>query len=85
MTQTANEIINILTQYTNIKDPKVYASITPNGCNPDGKVNEESLKKDLQFFKDRNLIEGNVNVEQVIDHSFVAAAMKELGPYKARR
>lgn len=81
----ANEIINILTQYTNIKDPKVYASITPNGCNPDGKVNEESLKKDLQFFKDRNLIEGNVNVEQVIDHSFVAAAMKELGPYKARR
>jgi len=81
----AAEIIKILTESTNIKDPKVYASITPNGCNPDGKVNEESLRKDMQFFKDRNLIEGNVTVDQVIDHSFVAAALKELGPYKAKR
>jgi len=81
----AAEIIKILTESTNIKDPKVYASITPNGCNPDGKVNEESLRKDLQFFKDRNLIEGNVTVDQVIDHSFVAAALKELGPYKPKR
>ncbi|HZQ63143.1 MAG TPA: ABC transporter substrate-binding protein [Casimicrobiaceae bacterium] len=80
----ANEIIKILTEYTTIKDPKVYASITPNGCNPDGKVNEESLKKDLDFFRERGLIQGNVTVEQVIDHSFVAAAIKELGTYKPK-
>ena len=80
----AGEIIKILTESTNIKDAKVYASITPNGCNPDGKVNEESLRKDLQFFKDRNLIEGNVTVDRVIDHSFVAAALKELGPYNRK-
>lgn len=80
----APEIIAILTQYTNIKDPKIYASITPNGCDPDGKVGEASLRKDLQFFRDRGLIEGNVTVEQVIDHSFVAAALKELGPYKPK-
>ncbi|MDQ6619086.1 MAG: ABC transporter substrate-binding protein [Pseudomonadota bacterium] len=79
------DIINILTQYTNIKDAKIYGAITPNGCNPDGQLNEESLKKDLQFFKDRGLIEGTVNVEQVIDHSFVAAALKELGPYRPKR
>lgn len=80
----ANEIIGILTKHTNIKDPKVYASITPNGCDPDGKVNEASLRRDLDFFRERGLIEGNVKVEQVIDHSFVAAALKELGPYKAK-
>lgn len=81
---SANEIIKILTEYTTIKDPKVYASITPNGCNPDGKLNEESLKKDLDFFRERGLIEGKVVVEQVIDHSFVAAAIKELGTYKPK-
>lgn len=80
----APEIIRILTEYTNIKDPKVYAAITPNGCNPDGQVNEASLRKDLDFFKERGLIEGNVTVDQVIDPSFVNAALKELGPYKAK-
>lgn len=81
---TAQEIIGILTQYTTIKDPKVYASITPNGCNPDGNFNVASLRKDLDFFKERGLIEGNVNVDQVIDASFVNAALKELGPYKPK-
>ncbi|MEP7206409.1 MAG: ABC transporter substrate-binding protein [Casimicrobiaceae bacterium] len=80
----AQEIIKILTEYTNIKDPKVYAAITPNGVNPDGKVNEVSLRKDLDFFRERNLIDGNVRVEQVIDSSFVDAALKELGPYKPK-
>ena len=80
----ASEIIAILTQYTNIKDPKVYQTITPNGVDPDGKVGEASLRKDLDFFKERGLIEGNVAVDQVIDHSFVAAALKELGPYKPK-
>jgi NitT/TauT family transport system substrate-binding protein len=80
----APEIIDILTKYTNIKDPRVYAAITPNGCDPDGKVNETSLRRDLDFFRERGLIEGNVKVEQVIDGSFVAAALKELGPYKAK-
>ena len=47
-------------------------------------MNEESLAKDLQFFRDRGLIEGTVSVQQVIDNSFVNAALKELGPYKRR-
>jgi NitT/TauT family transport system substrate-binding protein len=81
----AEEIIKILTTDTVIKDPAVYKAIVVNGCNPDGKVNVESLKKDLQFFRDRNLIQGDVSVEQVLDHSFVDAALKDLGPYHRRQ
>ncbi len=80
----ANEVIGILTEYTKIKDPAVYRAITPNGCNPDGKVNVASLKKDLQFFKDEGQVTGQVAVEQVLDHSFVEAALKDLGPYKPK-
>ena len=78
----AADIIAILTQYTTIKDAKVYQTITPNGVNPDGRIGEASLRRDLEFFKERGLIEGNVSVDQVIDTSFVAAALKELGSYK---
>jgi NitT/TauT family transport system substrate-binding protein len=46
----ADEIIAILTETTTIKDPGVYKAITSNGVNPDGRINEESLRKDLQFF-----------------------------------
>ncbi len=81
----AEKIIAILNEKTSIKDPNVYRSITPNGVNPDGKVFEDSLKKDLQFFRDRKMIDGNITVEEVIDHSFVAAALKDLGLYQPRK
>jgi len=81
----ADEIVKILTEYTNIQDPNVFRTIVPNGCNPDGKVNEASLKKDFEFYKSQGLIEGNVTVEQAVDASFADAAVKELGPYKPKR
>ena len=76
-----DEIAAILSEYTAVKDPNVYKSIVAQGTNPDGKVNEESLKKDFQFYKEQGLIEGNVNVAQALDNSFVEAALKHLGHY----
>jgi NitT/TauT family transport system substrate-binding protein len=80
----AGEVLAILTEYTSIKDPAVYRSISPQGTNPDGKVHEASLKNDLQFYKEQGLIQGNVTVEQALDNSFVEAALKDLGPYKPK-
>lgn len=80
----AAEIIAILTEYTNVKDPAVHRAIHTQGTNPNGRVNETSLKNDLQFFKEDGLIQGNVTVEQALDHSFADAAVKELGPYQPK-
>jgi len=77
----AEAIIAILTETSNIKDPEVYRMMTPHGCNPDGRVNVSSLKKDWQFFKDQGAISGAVTVDKVLDMSFVEAALKELPPY----
>jgi len=78
----AKEVIAVLTEYTNIKDAAVYAKITPNGINPNGHVNIPSLRKDLDFYKKQGLIEGQIEVDAVVDNSFVDAALKDLGPYK---
>jgi NitT/TauT family transport system substrate-binding protein len=80
----ADEIIAILTQYTNIKDAALYKAITPHGTDPDGKLNVASLKTDLQFYKDEGTVTGPVTVEQVVDTSFVDAAVKSLGQYKRK-
>jgi NitT/TauT family transport system substrate-binding protein len=77
----ADEVISILAASTPIKDPAIYKSITPTGMNPDGKVNVESLASDLAFYKSQGLIEGNVKVLDIVDHSFVASAVQQLGTY----
>jgi len=79
---TANDVISILTEATSIKDPAVYRSITPSAINPNGQLNLASMRKDLQFFKDQGMIEGKVEVEDVVDESFVNDALKQLGTYK---
>lgn len=81
----AAEVIAILAQDTNVKDQALYRKMTPNGIHPDGKLNDASLNKDLQFYREQGYLEGVIALEQVIDSSFAAEAVKQLGPYQARK
>jgi NitT/TauT family transport system substrate-binding protein len=83
--KTAPEVIDILVANTNTKDRKLYAAMIPNGCNPDGSVNVESLKKDYAFYTAQGYSPAGVNLEALVDNSFVEAAVKVLGPYQAAR
>lgn len=78
----ANEVIAILTRSTAIKSAEVFRAITPNGCNPNGYVNIPSLKRDLAFYREQGLVQGDVSVDQVVDSAFVDAALKDVGPYR---
>jgi NitT/TauT family transport system substrate-binding protein len=81
----AADVTAILTEATNLKDPAAYKKITPNSIDPDGKLNLASMRKDLQYFKDQGLIEGNVKVEDIVDESILTEVLKEVGPYKGPR
>jgi NitT/TauT family transport system substrate-binding protein len=80
----ADEVIDILTEYTNVKDPAVYRAINVQACNPNGTVHVPSLKNDLAFFKAQGEVKGAVTVDDVLDNSFAAAAVKDLGVYKKK-
>jgi NitT/TauT family transport system substrate-binding protein len=80
----ADEVIDILTQSTPIKDPAIFRAITPNGCDPNGRINIARLKLDFDFYRRSDLIKGNVTVEQVVDSSFVEMAVLDLGPYRPK-
>jgi NitT/TauT family transport system substrate-binding protein len=81
----AEEVIAILAQDSNVKDKALYQKMLPNGINPDGKVNEASLAKDLQFYRDQGYLERAIGLEKTLDNSFVEHALKVLGPYQAKR
>lgn len=72
--ETAADVIAILAEYTNVKDPRLLAKVTPPGLNPTGRVNEASLQRDLDFFASQGHIRGNVDIKAVVDMSFVEEA-----------
>jgi NitT/TauT family transport system substrate-binding protein len=79
---TSDEVIAILSEATPIKSREIYKSITPTGMNPDGHVNKESLAYDLAFYREQGLVKGAVDLDQVVDGSFVDATLRELGSYR---
>jgi len=74
-------VLDILTEYTPVKDKSIYEESVPNGNDPDGRVNVKSLETDLAFFKAQGLVTGNVTIDQVHDGSFVDTALKSVGRY----
>ncbi len=81
----ADEVVAILTRTTNIKDPKVYRSISPQGCDPDGIPNQKSLQKDFDFYKSQGWINGAITLDKAVNLTFVKQAAAELGPYTPKK
>jgi NitT/TauT family transport system substrate-binding protein len=79
----AEELIELLVRETRYKDPELYRKVVPNGCNPNGYVDRASLEKDLAFYRTHKFVDNEtVGVGDVVDDSFVDAALKTLGSYK---
>ena len=76
------EIIEILARNIPIKDKAAYRNLMAPACDPDGKMNVDSIREDLEFYRSTGLIEGNVKLEQALDTSFIEQAVKEIGPYQ---
>ncbi|MDR2240537.1 MAG: ABC transporter substrate-binding protein [Zoogloeaceae bacterium] len=75
---TAEKVKAAYKSIMNIKDDRLMEEIVPVGCNPDGKLYVAGMKKDYEFFKERGLIQGDIQIEQLIDMSFAERAAKEL-------
>lgn len=79
--KTAPEVIDTIIRNGRFKDKALFAKMVVNGCDPDGRINVASLRKDLEFFKSRGYVEGKVTVDDVVDSSFVEKAVAKLGAY----
>ena len=78
----ADEVIDILAANTVVRDRSLYPKMVPAGIDPDGRVNQASLRKDYDFFKSQRLIPQDVDLRQMVDNQFVDFAVKTLGPYR---
>lgn len=76
------EIIDILCKYSVVKDAKLYETMYPTGLNPDGYLKTKGIALDLAWYKQNQLLKSDLQLNDVIDHSFVDFALKVLGPYQ---
>jgi len=77
-----DEIIRILSESTEMKDPGIYQRAAPVGLDPNGRLNATSLKNDARWFLEHGYLKQMPNVDAMIDSSFVDHAVKVLGPYQ---
>ncbi len=83
--RTADDVIRIMIAHTNVKDSNLYKKMVPNGIDPDGRLNLESMRKDLGFYLAQGYIEKPVELSSVVDNSFVERAVNNLGPYRPEK
>jgi NitT/TauT family transport system substrate-binding protein len=75
-------VMSIFAEATH-QDRSVLSRVTPSGDNPNGRLNVLTMRSDLDFFKSQGLIDSpSTSVDDAIDTSFAADAVKALGPYR---
>jgi NitT/TauT family transport system substrate-binding protein len=75
------EVIDILAEYTTIKDKPLYDKVVMPRLDPNGKVNVDSLKADQEYYIAAQLQEKPADIDRMVDMSFAEAAVRRLGPY----
>jgi len=84
--RTANEVVTILTDETNAKDPSIFRAMTASANDPNGHLNVASLKADAAALHELGFLTTPVpNLNDVIDQSFAIAAVKTLGVYRPHK
>jgi len=59
---SADEIVAIMAKYSVVKDPVLRRTMSTRGCDPDGRLNIDSPRKDVAFIKEAGELTGPVSV-----------------------
>ena len=76
------EILSVVANYTNVKNPKSLEKAAPVGINPDGYVNVDSVAEDQEWFLAKGKIKEKVDLNVLIDNSYADYAVQKIGKYK---
>ncbi|MER2261867.1 MAG: ABC transporter substrate-binding protein [Psychrobacillus sp.] len=76
------EIIDIMTKYTSLKDPALWEKVFVTGLDPNGKMFIDDVLKQYEAYKDNGAISGDVDFDKAVDTSITEKAVEILGEYK---
>lgn len=72
-------LVSILTRYTPITDPAIYARMSFSEMDPDGRVDEGSLEQLQDWYADHGYVSQRADLNAALDSSFTDYATSALG------
>jgi NitT/TauT family transport system substrate-binding protein len=79
--QGRQEMLQLIANITNMRDMGLLERISPTWMDPNGSVNLESLRAVEQWYRTRGDVTGQLDLDRVVDMSYVNAGIQQLGPY----
>jgi hypothetical protein len=73
------DVARILTEHTNVKDLDTIRNSPPGAVNPNGYLFAETIQLDQEFWVASGAMPQPVDLAQVIDNSFIDAALQVVG------
>ncbi len=77
-----DEIIDIMTKYTTLKEKEVWEEVNVTGLNPNGEMFIEDIKNQFEFYKSNGAIKGELDFDDAIDTRITEKAVEILGVYE---
>ena len=77
-----DEVIEIMTKHTALKDPELWEKVNVTGLDPDGEMFIDDIKKQYDQYKANGAIRGDVDLNKAIDTSITEKAVKTIGEYE---
>jgi len=77
-----SEVVDIMIKYTALKERALYDKIQWSIIDPNGKVLEESLKDQQDWYFKQGMVTQKVDVSQIVDYTYLKYALEQLGAVK---
>jgi NitT/TauT family transport system substrate-binding protein len=77
-----NQIIEIMTKHTPMKDTELWKKVSVTGLNPNGEMFIDDIKNQYDVYKENDAIKGEVDFNDAIDTSITEKAVKIIGEYE---
>ena len=77
-----DEIIDIMTKYTALKDPTVWEDVFVTGLDPNGKMFIGDIRDQYELYKKNGAIRGQFKFDEAIDTSITEKAVEIIGEYE---
>jgi sulfonate transport system substrate-binding protein len=79
--ENREEVVTILAENTFVDDQDMWVRMRPTGLDPDGRVLEDAVMGQQEYYAEIGQVEETVEGDQVLDMSFADWAVEQLGEY----
>ncbi|MGR9047323.1 ABC transporter substrate-binding protein [Halobacillus faecis] len=76
-----DEVIDIMTKHTALKDAEVWKKVGVTGLDPNGEMFIDDIKKQFEMYDANGAIRGDIDFNDAIDTSLSEEAMEVIGRY----